>query len=130
VDDDSGFRQEFDPQASGPQRVIFFCRMCRRRFTVELKINTRAQVKCHCGHEGTISEFDVFTSAERAKDFAVYYSQIMNAVAASLLGSEIPIMPASGIGEGVLDEDYGSRLSKLEAEARGGALGRRYFCGA
>jgi hypothetical protein len=93
--EDSGFHQEYDnSDSNGRLRVLIYCRMCRNCFPVTIVTNPRANVRCNCGHKARLSEFDVFTSRERAKDFSDFYGRIIDAVKDTLRKSNIPLPPS------------------------------------
>lgn len=124
---EDGFYQEYEV-GSAAQKVVIFCRMCRRNFPCRIPGNERARVKCLCGHDGRLAEFDVFESKERAKDFAVWYGRIMGAVREQLEGANFGARPGSDSGassdlidsvvDGAVDgtADYQQQAASLEAQ--------------
>lgn len=91
---ESDFRQEYEADDSKQQSVYMFCRHCRECFAVTIVGNSRARVRCKCGHKAPLSEFDVLANRERAKDFAVFYARVMSAVQDALAGAGIMLPPS------------------------------------
>lgn len=118
---ESGFHQEYDcSDLKARLKVLIYCRMCRNSFPVTIITNPKAQVRCTCGHKGRLEEFDVFTSRERAKDFAVFYGRIIGAVKDALRENNIPIPPSGRhvppFREGFAEDESDIRFSYVESE--------------
>ncbi|MDF1667634.1 MAG: hypothetical protein P1V97_38205 [Planctomycetota bacterium] len=117
---ESGFHQEYDQSdLKARLKVSIYCRMCRNSFPVTIVTNPRAQVRCTCGHKGRLEEFDVFTSPERMKDFAVFYGRIIGAVKDALRDNNIPLPPSGRYvpyREGFAEDESDIRFSYVESE--------------
>jgi hypothetical protein len=119
--EDSGFHQQYDiSNPKGKQKVHIYCRMCRNCFPVAIITNPRAKVRCTCGHKGRLLEFDVFTSPERAKDFADFYGRIICAVKDTLRDNNIPLPPSGRFmpyRKGFAEDESDIRFSYVESES-------------
>lgn len=102
-DDDDGsseggettsFAQEYDPKSKTKQTLHIYCRLCLRIFPVSFKPRPEKRLRCICGHETAIAEFDVFKSEARAKDFAKLYERLYKAAKEALRAANLPVPPS------------------------------------
>jgi len=92
--DVSGFNQHYDATLREAQRVVIYCRLCRKLFPVTLRARPRVKVRCVCGHTTRLGEFDVFGSEQDAQEFAAFYGKIISAVNDALREANIPVPPS------------------------------------
>jgi hypothetical protein len=92
--EDTSFAQEYDPKAKAKQTLHIYCRLCLRIFAVSFKPKPEHRLRCVCGHETTLSSFDVFKSETRAKDFAALYQKLYRAAKDALRAANLPVPPS------------------------------------
>ncbi len=91
---EDGFVQDYD--LGKRQELWLYCRLCRRTFPVVFRPTTPAvKLKCLCGHEGPLSELDVFRDEAASREHAAFYERIYRAAKDALKDAGIP-MPPSG----------------------------------
>ncbi len=105
----TSFAQEYDPKAKVKQTLHIYCRLCRRIFPVSFKPRPEKRLRCVCGHETAIAEFDVFKSDTRARDFAKLYEKLYRAAKDALREAKLPLPPSGKlptIRDGLDDSDF------------------------
>jgi hypothetical protein len=94
LESSGSFAQQYDPNAKEATRLFLYCRLCRRTFPVTFRPRPTKRLKCLCGHETAVSEFDVFSDEKSAKDFAALYERIYSAAKQALVDARIAIPPS------------------------------------
>ncbi len=91
---ETSFAQEYDAKSKKKQTLHIYCRLCRRIFPVSFKPSPDKRLRCICGHESAIAEFDVFKTEARARDFAALYEKIFKAAKDALRAANFPVPPS------------------------------------
>lgn len=111
---DDGFVQDY--RLGKTQDLYIYCRLCRTTFPVSFKpTNRAARLRCLCGHEGRLSELDVFRTDEEAREHAAFYQKIYRAAKDALIDAGLK-MPPSGKYRKVEDVENDSGFASVYRE--------------
>lgn len=91
---ETSFAQEYDAKTKSKQTLHIYCRLCRRIFPVSFKPRPEKRLRCVCGHESAIAEFDVFKTEARARDFAALYEKLYRAAKEALREQGLAVPPS------------------------------------
>ena len=58
LESSGSFAQQYDPNAKEATRLFLYCRLCRRTFPVTFRPRPTKRLKCLCGHETAVAEFE------------------------------------------------------------------------
>jgi hypothetical protein len=94
LESSGSFAQQYDPNAKEPTRLFLYCRLCRRTFPVTFRPRPTKKLKCLCGQEAAVAEFDVFSDEKAAKEFAGLYERIYSAAKQALRDAQIAVPPS------------------------------------
>lgn len=90
---DDGFVQDFE--LGKRQELWLYCRLCRRTFPVVFRPTSSAvRLRCLCGHEGPLSELDVFREEHAAKEHAAFYERVYRAAKDALADAGLRLPPS------------------------------------
>lgn len=89
---DQGFIQDYT--VGKRQDLFIYCRLCRAIFPVAFKPRPTIRLRCLCGHEGPLSELDVFRTEAGAKEHASFYEKVYQAAKSALREAGVPLPPS------------------------------------
>lgn len=90
---DDGFAQDYE--LGRQQELWLYCRLCRRTFPVEFRPKSRdVRLRCLCGHDAPLSELDVFSHEQDAREHAAFYARVHRAAKDALRAAGLRLPPS------------------------------------